>query len=207
MPDATLLLPDDPALLTTPHDAGRRRWLVRVGAGALTALGGCAGFGVPDHYDISPDRILSALSDYFPLRRRVLEAFELSVTMPRLRMLPLENRLQTDFDLGLTENLLTRRTFRGVMGLASGVRYEPIDHSVRLTRVRLDRFAMADLPGMLTQPLQMAGSSVLEPLLENLSVYRLPDRLVRQIDAAGLAPRELKVNPDGLSIAFDRRAG
>jgi spore germination cell wall hydrolase CwlJ-like protein len=82
------------------------------------------------------------------------------------------------------------------------VRYEPVDHSVRLANVSLNRFAVPGVPEQVANSLQQVARVVAETLLESLSVYRMPQGVARLIDTLGTAPSELKVTSTGVAVAF-----
>jgi hypothetical protein len=84
----------------------RRHFLVPVlGAGA-TLLAGCAALFGPRTVDVSQAQLEELLARRFPLSRRVLEIFDVTVSAPRLRLLPEANRIATDFDLSSSDRLL-----------------------------------------------------------------------------------------------------
>jgi hypothetical protein len=196
----------DPFHLPEP---ARRRYL---GAAGLLALGGAAGLtslagcsGVPgglNNFEISREQMSAALAGQFPLQRRMLDIFDITLSLPRLTLNVEKNRLDTEFDIAAVETLFTRKVFRGALGFGSGVRYEPVDHSVRLAHVSLDRLAIPGVPEPVASQLHRIARVVAETLLESLSVYRMPQGVARLIDILGTAPSELTVTRTGVAVAF-----
>lgn len=213
-PPASAIGPAD--LAEDPSAPDRRAWLLRTGAGltvlcgsaGLLSLGGCA--NLPPglrNVEVSQDKLLSALTTQFPVQRRLLEFLDVSLSQPRLRLVPQDNRLQTEFDIGVGETLLTRKVFKGTLGFSSGVRYEGRDHTIRLARVQVDKLSIGGVPDALAGRLQAVGALLAETLLEDISVYKMPDNVARLADALGVAPGELRVTSSGLAVPFEARKG
>jgi hypothetical protein len=180
-------------------------WLALAGSGlGLATLGsGCAGIpGGLNNFEITRDQINTALAGQFPLQRRMLDIFDITLSLPRLTLNVEKNRLDTEFDLAAVETLFTRKVFRGTLGFGSGVRYEPVDHSIRLAHVSLDRLTIPGVSEPVASNLQQVARIVAETLLESLSVYRMPQGVARLIDTLGTAPSELKVTSTGVAVAF-----
>jgi hypothetical protein len=190
-------------------EPARRRYL---GAAGLLAVGGALGLptlvgcaGMPgglNNFEISREQMSTALAGQFPLQRRMLDIFDITLSLPRLTLNAEQNRLDTEFDIAAVETLFTRKVFRGALGFGSGVRYEPVDHSVRLSHVSLDRLAIPGVPEPVASQLHRVARVVAETLLESLSVYRMPQGVARLIDTLGTAPSELKVTKSGVAVTF-----
>lgn len=189
----------------------RREVLRRTGAGLAALLGGasllelagCA--NMPDalrNFELSREKLQSALAGQFPVERRVLQFFDIGLSQPQLQLQPQDNRIMTGFDVSLGETVLTKKVFHGSLGFGSGVRYEPADHTIRLARVQVGKFDIANLPSSLNGRLAAVGSLLAETLLENMSIYKMPDKIAQLSDTLGYAPGELKVTSTGLSVPF-----
>lgn len=178
-------------------------WLALGGTGLAVLGSGCAGMpGGLNNFEITRDQISKALAGQFPVQRRMMDIFDVSLSLPRLTLNTEKNRLDTEFDVAAVETLFTRKVFRGALGFGSGVRYEPVDHSVRLAHVSLNRFAVPGVPEQVATSLQQVARVVAETLLESLTVYRMPQGVARLIDTLGTAPSELKVTTTGVAVAF-----
>lgn len=178
-------------------------WLALGGTGWAVLGSGCAGMpGGLRNFEITRDQISQALAGQFPVQRRMMDIFDVTLSLPRLTLNTEKNRLDTEFDIAAVETLFTRKVFRGGLGFGSGVRYEPVDHSVRLANVSLNRFAVPGVPEQVATSLQQVARVVAETLLESLSVYRMPQGVARLIDTLGTAPSELKVTSTGVAVAF-----
>jgi hypothetical protein len=173
------------------------------GVAGLSLLGGCANLPPAlKNFEISADQMRQALGGQFPQNRRLMEVFDVTMSLPMLKLVPEANRIDTSFDLAVLETLLTRKVFRGSIAFGSNVRYEPNDHSVRLQRVNLDRLAIPGVPEPIAGQLQRVAKVLAETLLEGLSVYQLPKGVAQLIDTLGTAPDELRVTATGLAVSF-----
>jgi hypothetical protein len=191
--------------------AARRRLLARgatlglaAGAGlGLLSLGGCSNLpGGLKNFEISADQLRQAMAGQFPQQKRLLEVFDVTLSLPTLKLNAEANRIDTAFDVALLETLVTRRSFRGSVGFGSGVRYEPIDHSVRLQHVNLDKLDLPGVPGVIGAQVQRVAKVLAESLLEGLSVYHMPKGIAQLVDTLGTQPEELKVTPTGVAVSF-----
>jgi hypothetical protein len=187
----------------------RRRVLHLCGAAALPGLAGvgllagCANLPPAlKNFEITAEQLRQALGGQFPQNRRLLDVFDVTMSLPTLKLVPEANRLDTSFDLAVLETLLTRRILRGSIAFGSGVRYEPTDHSVRLQRVNLDRLTLPGVPDAMAGQLQRVAKVLAETLLEGLSVYHMPKGVAQLIDALGTAPEQLRVTATGLAVSF-----
>jgi len=165
---------------------------------ACSSLGGGA-----RQVDISEARLLALISKQFPFKRRYLELFEISLTEPRLRLMPEENRIGTRLDYSASTVLNNGRPLVGQMELSYGLRYESSDQTVRLDQVRLEGFQVAGLPANQAQRLRGAGTQMAETMLVDLVVHRFKPEELRTVEGLGYQPGVLKVVPGGLRLQLD----
>lgn len=182
-----------------------RRQLLR-GLGALSVvpgvwLAGCGALPVmPRRYELSREGLQSSMDEHFPVQRRLLEVFDVTISQPRLTLLPDDNRVRTELDLQAAEPFLLQRSFNGELGFTSGLRYEPSDRSIRLTEVRVERFRLDGVPTVLASRVSRLGALIVEELLQDSVVHRLKPEALRTAEGLGLQPGELRVTGRGLSV-------
>jgi hypothetical protein len=176
--------------LDLPDD--RRRRLCAMGlALPLLGLAACAELGLPYTVNLSEAQLTDALAHRFPATQRVAEVFDVTVSSPRVWLIPERNHLGATFNLAAADRLFGK-SLQGHMGLESGLRFEPSDLSLRLADVRVDQFAFDSGSSALPIAGQRLGSLLAERLLENVAVYRpKPDQadLMRRfgVDKAAIA--------------------
>lgn len=188
-----------------------RRGVLRALAGgaALAAAGGllsgCQGFGVPRSLHYGVGELQDMLARQCPLRRRVLEVVDLTLTNPRVAVQPGEHRLWTAFDLAAEDRLFGGRA-DARLSLAYGLRYEPSDRSLRLQDVRVLSLEVASGGAALHGRSQRVGELAAELLLEGRTLWRMKPDLASRLDAVGVAPQGVRVDDDGVTITLGPKA-
>jgi hypothetical protein len=137
----------------------------------------------------------------FPLQRRVLEVFEVSVQVPRLRMLPQVNRLGADLDLTLHDRVLGGR-WQGRLDFDAGLRWEAADQTLRFSQVRVRDFTLLAGGSAPRTGAERLGAAVAERALQDLPVYRLPAERAAELQRQGVAPGAIVVQERTVEIRF-----
>lgn len=171
------------------------------------ALAGCSALPfnnpfVPRTIEVSQEQLLAQVSGQFPFNRRMLDFFDVTVSAPRLTMLPQENRIATELDVDTGRTLLTEG-FKGRLALSYGLRYEPGDQSVRLADVRLDRFQMEGVPDALKTRTGRLGSVLAEELLNGFTVYRFKPEDLKIALGLGFTPGAIHVTARGVALTLE----
>lgn len=192
--------------MKTPGLQTRRRWLwgALVGGCALGAgaFSGCVAW-VPREIDVSEAQILAALNQNMPYRRKLLEVIDLQLDRPRLAMLADRNRVGLQLDLRGEETLFTRRTFEGVLGLTSALRYESGDGTIRLQDVQLEKLNLQGLSEAQSARLTKAVAWWAEQQLEGQVVRRIAREQLDRAAMAGVRPGALTVRPGGVTMSLE----
>lgn len=170
---------------------------------AVAALGGCALVQPgPRTLEISEARLADLVSRRFPLDHRYLEMVDVSLSRPRLRLLPQENRIQTELDYTMGTALPGTRSVRGVLGLSYGLRFDPADRSVRLSEVRVERFDVPGVPAGQAERMSRLGSAVAESVLQDAVIHRLRADELKVAEGWGYEPGAFRVVPGGLQLTM-----
>ncbi len=179
----------------------RRQFLLPALIAGTAWLGGCAALFGPRTVDVSQAQLEELLSRRFPLTRRVLEVFDVTVSAPRLRMLPEANRIATDFELSSTDRLL-RSQHRGALALSFGLRFEPTDNTLRVTQVKVERLQIDGAPALLQRQFERLGTLLAEQGLDDQVIHTLRPKDVEAVEGRGYRPSELRVTPHGLRVTL-----
>ena len=178
-----------------------RRNLMALSAATLL-LGACAAVLGPRNIEVSQQRLQELVARRFPVNKRYLELFDVTISTPRLTLLPEANRIATQLDVTATDRLL-RRPMNGSMDLNYALRFEPADNTVRLADVRVDSFQIGDAPGPLQNQLNRIGRLLAEEMLDGEVVHTLRPEDVKNAQGRGYQPGELKVTPRGLVLTLN----
>ena len=177
---------------------------------ALAALGavasGCAVPGVPRRIVLGEAELQAQLARRFPLQRSLLDTFELQLSDPRLRIDGAAGRLATELALQASDRR-SGRMLQGRLALDYGLRWEPSDGSIRLVQPRIDSLQIAPDSGLSprrAELLQRMGATLVERLLDDLVLYRVPEPRLQAWRSAGFQPGGLQVTPDGVEITIER---
>lgn len=191
-------MPRSTTMSPTPT-ASRRAFL-----GSLSTLWlvGCAVLDGPRSFTITPQELDNLLEKRFPLDRRMLEVLDVTVSTPRLQLLPERNRLATSLEVS-TRDRLFGRSWRGRVALDAALRWEPTDSTLRLQGVRVNEFTF-DGAEALTRRDQAERIAALlaERVLEDFTVYRLTPERQAKLQRLGVTPGGVNVTRGGVEITF-----
>ncbi|WP_066333873.1 DUF1439 domain-containing protein [Azohydromonas lata] len=183
----------------------RRRLLLTLPALGASLLAGCGALGLPTELTLTQQELDERLARRFPRTQRVLEVLDLTLSDPRVRLMPESNRLACDFALGLRERLFDAGG-SGRIAFDTGLRWEPADASLRLAQVAVQRLELQGLPGALQSQASRAGRLLAEQLLEGFTLWQMPAEQQQRLRRAGLDVGTIEVQPQGLVVHFARGA-
>ncbi len=167
----------------------------------MLALAGCVGYGGPRTITLSAADLQRLVDRQFPLERRFLEVLDVSVSAPRMRLLPERRRLGTELDVAVRDKLFGGR-WQGHLALDSALRYEPRDQSLRLQQVRVDAFNLDNGGGPLPAQAERVAALLAERVLDDMVVYRLPPERLADLQRHGLVPSAVEVTARGLEVTL-----
>ena len=170
----------------------------------LAALGGLLACGAvfgPRTVEVSQAQMQQWIDRQFPLDNRLLEVFDVTVNAPRISLRPETDRLATTVEIVVSDRLL-RRPHRGTLFVEHGVRYEPTDNTLRLDRVRLERFELDGAPTAAPEPFDRLARQLAERVLSDRVIYTLRPKDVEAVEGRGYRPSEIHVTRSGLSITL-----
>lgn len=188
--------------------------LASLGSALLGGLAGCAGLGGPQVITLGQAELDNLLARKFPMTRRVLELLDVTLSAPRLQLLPERNRIAVLLDLASRERL-SGLAGRARLDFDSALRYEPRDATLRLTQVRVQQLSLdgGGPPGpAATTPagtgaasrLARLGQSLVETALEDLTLYSVPAERLADLRRLGLVPGAVTVTARGVEITLAR---
>lgn len=174
-----------------------------VAVAGLALLAGCAGLGGPRTVEISEARLVELMGRSFPRSQRYLDLFDVTLSAPRVRLMPEQNRIGTELAYSLGTSVLSERQMTGTLGLSYALRLEPSDATVRLANVKVERFDLSGLPRPYAGRAHQLGALLADKLFEDLVVHRLDAADMRRLEGRGLKPGALSVVPGGLRLQLE----
>ena len=190
--------------------------LAGLASALLGGLAGCAGLGGPQVITLGQADLDRLLARKFPITRRVLELLDVTLSAPRLQLLPERNRIAVLLDLASQERL-TGLAGRARLDFDSALRYEPRDATVRLAQVRVQQLSLdgGSPPGSAANPaaatpagpsaagrLARLAQSLVEAALEDLALYSVPAERLADLRRLGLVPGAVTVTARGVEITL-----
>jgi hypothetical protein len=194
----------------------RRRALMRASATAsvlcaavlalLALLSGCAGLIGTHDVDISESQLTLLMARQFPMERKVMEVIDLNITNPVLTLIPQANRVGTELDVTAVDRLFGSAAM-GHVKLDYGLRFQPSDHTIRMTQVRVRELTLSSGSNELRGAAQRIGGLVAENALENLVLYRMKPAQADEMDRLNLVASPITVTPQGLHMTVSPKQG
>ena len=185
------------------HKQVKRRWWLVALAAAVVVVQGCAGLGGPRTVSISQARLTELVLEQFPKSQRYLELFDVTLSEPRVWLIPADNRIGTELHYSLGILALSEQQVGGSLSMNYSLRYEPADASLRLDNVRVQKFDLQGLPSAYAAWGPQLGRLMTQSLLQDLVVHRLDGADLRRVRQAELRPGALKVLPDRLELPLE----
>jgi hypothetical protein len=173
-------------------------------AGVLAVLSGCASLLGTHDVDISESQLTLLLARQFPMERKVMEVIDLDITNPQLELMPQANRIGTELDVTALDRLFGSSAM-GHVKLDYGLRFQPSDHTIRMTQVRVRELTLSSGSNNLRGAAQRIGGLVAENALENMVLYRMKPAQADEMDRLNLVASPITVTAQGLHMSVSPR--
>lgn len=155
----------------------------------------------PPGYTV-PEAVLQAsVARRFPLRYPVPGLLNLDVQVPRLRLLPEQNRLAADMEV-LAAGPALNRSHRGNFDLDFALRYEPRDRTIRAHQLRLNRLRFPTLQPAVVDMLNTYAPLIGQQFLQEVVLHQLSSKDLAMADALNMQPGSISVTAQGLRIGL-----
>ncbi len=179
----------------------RRALLTLAAPVAALVLAACAALGWPRTITLTEGELNDRLQRRMPLERRVLEVFDVTLPTATLLLLPETNRLQLAVAVRVRERLLGAN-WQGRLVLDAALRWQAHDQTVRLAQVRVHEFKVETAGAPTRGAVERVGTVLVESVLEDFAVYKLPELRAAQLQGLGVAPGAMTVTARGIEITF-----
>ena len=146
-------------------------------------------------------QVQQVLAPRFPRRYPIAGLLDLLVQLPALQLLPAENRLRANMLVDATGAALQRKQ-TGTLEMDFALRYEPIDRSIRATKLRFRRLYFSGLLPAASELLNRYGQQMSEQLLKEVVLHQLRPQDTAMMDNFGMQPDSITVTETGLVFGF-----
>jgi hypothetical protein len=173
---------------------------------ALFALGlpGCANLGGPRTLTLSESDLNALIAQHFPKNERLAELADVTVSAPRVWLIPERNRLGTSIEVKGGDRLWGRQ-LQGRLTMDCALRFEPVDASIRLAQVKVQQFSLDAGGTAVPLPVQRVGGLLAERVLEDLSIYQVKPERMQRLYEAGFRPGAVNVTSNGVEVTLAPR--
>ncbi|MBB1075049.1 DUF1439 domain-containing protein [Rhodoferax sp. 4810] len=152
-------------------------------------------------YKVSAAVLQQAVAQRFPLRYPVQGLLNLDLQVPRLSLLPAQNRLGAEIPIDAAGPAL-RGSHHGTLALDFALRYEASDLTVRAHQLRFRRLTMPSLQPSVAVLLNTYGPVLSERSLREVVLHRLQPEDLALPNSLGLQPDSITVTDNELVIGF-----
>lgn len=170
--------------------------------GIAALLNGCAGL-MSQTVEVPLEKLQSSMAKRFPVNSDFARLMELTISSPKLRTLPQENRIATDVELLLAPRFMNNK-INGTLSMDSALRFEPKDRTVRLVKPRISKLDMAGLKlGDVSSDINLnkLAEFIVESAMNDLIVYQVKEEELKRYGTTWV-PGEFKVTSSGVSVSL-----
>ena len=183
----------------------RRAWLMVAVAGMSLAAAGCSGGAVPSSVSVSQQKLQEMLGKRFPREFPVAGLLHLSLTAPKLTMLPERNMINAVIPAELSGKVLKDK-YRGDLNVDFALRYEPSDRSLRAYQIKVNQLNMDGLAPGMSEMLGTYATALADQALGQVVLYQLQDKDLALVDALSVEPGAITVTASGLTVALVQKS-
>lgn len=174
--------------------------------GSLTTAASADTLTQPDdaplpQYKVSAALLQQAVAQRFPLRYPVSGLLNLDLQVPRLSLLPAQNRLAAEMAIDAAGPAL-QGSHHGTLEMDFALRYEASDLTVRAHQLRFKRLTMPSLQPSVAVLLNTYGPALSARALREVVVHRLQPNDLALPNSMGMQPGSITVTDTGLVIGF-----
>jgi hypothetical protein len=141
---------------------------VAVAAGAV--LASCASLSGPRRVEISQAKLQAGLERRFPLRNRLLDLFDVQLTVPRVAILPESDRVALTLDMSVSPPFL-RQSWSGTMTLSGHLYIDAARSGVYMADAHVDRFDIQGMDSVRARDHARAADVLMNQLVRDVPIY------------------------------------
>ena len=172
-----------------------------VAAAGMLSVTGCSGmFSGEQTVFIDGSKLQQKLDTRFPVDKRLLGMFDVTVSNPRLSFDPAANKLGTRLTLATPAVFGLMPAMKGNVDLAYGLRFEPSDNSVRMTNVEVKSVDLKDEKGQGNSRANNALAMVGEQMFQDYTLYKFTASDLEKASKYQYTPTTITVKRNGVDV-------
>jgi hypothetical protein len=166
---------------------------------ALLILSACAPLLGPRSVQLSKTDLEQKLARVFPLQRKLLEVFSVTVDKPQVDFLPQLHRVATTLNVSLQDRLQGRE-YHGNLRASFGLRYDAQATALRLSEVRIESLQIEGLSRNAQDAVTRLGSLLAQDKLEGMELYRVKAEDAARADRLGYIVGSVEITADAVVL-------
>ncbi len=163
---------------------------------AALLICGCAGL-MSHTVEVPLEKLQASLAKRFPYSSDFARLIDLTISSPKLRALPEENRIATEVEVTLAPRF-TSGKFSGTLAMDSALRFEPGDNTVRLVKPRVTKLDLAEAKDI---NLKKVAEFIVEGAMNDAVVYQIKEDELKRY-GTNWVPSDFKVTSTGISVTL-----
>jgi hypothetical protein len=165
----------------------------------LLLLSACAPLLGPRSVQLSQADLEQKLARIFPLQRKLLDVFSVTVDKPQVEFLPQVQRVATTLNVTLQDRLQGRE-YHGSLRASFGLRYDTQATALRLNEVRIEALQIEGLARNAQEAVTRLGGLWAQDKLEGLGLYRVKAEDSARADRLGYAVGSVDITADSVVL-------
>jgi Protein of unknown function (DUF1439) len=183
------------------HESRRNLVLSFAASAAAAWTAGCAVLSLPQRITLTTDDIERQIEREFPLDRRLLEVFDVTLPPPTITLLPDRDRVAAVVDVRVHERLLASE-WQGRLAFDAALRWDAGDRTLRMDQVRVRDLALRNPDAASRTAAERVAAVVAERMLDGTPLYRMPADVAARLQRQGMMPGSIGVTAAGIEITL-----
>ena len=169
--------------------------------GAALLLAGCASVIGPRQVELPLEKLQASLGAKFPIRQRYLELLDVTVSNPRLQLLPDTNRITATMDASIAP-VFIKKTYGGTFTLSGMLAIDNVRHAVVLRAPQMERLTLDGVDDKLTGQLANVSGLLAQQILGDVAVYVFEPEQLRYAGVQ-FTPTRITTTARSLMVTFE----
>lgn len=164
-------------------------------------LASCASLIGPQDVEIPLNKMQDRLDERFPLRHRVLEVFEVTLSRPALGLVPDAQRVALATDTEVRPPF-TREVWLGRLAVSGSIFLDNASNAVRLRNARVDEFRLDGVNPEAQRHLTRLANVLLKNVYTDIAIYTFRPEDLRRYGVQ-FRPTGVRIGRDAIIVRLE----